>query len=297
NPGLSGTIDAASTGRADVYTLSTESKDGTRIPVTLFLPPATRPCGVVVQVYGAYGISLEGPFDPFTDDLMSRGIAVAYCHVRGGGENGPEWHRQAWGIHRERSIEDLFAGLSLLQNHPAIAADRIVLSAASAGCLIAATACLREPTRLRGLQLVHPFLDPVTALMNSGARLTTTDWTEFGDPRNDDEVKTVLEQLSPIRIVAKMPHRSQRLPSAWIRGARCDARVDTDAVERFSRLYRSASCATEPGHVTCRIIEGGHLGGSSANQAYEENLLSHAWLIDTLAARSPGMAAWRSNDI
>ena len=283
-PDRPGTIDAESTGRARTYTLSAESNDGARVPVTLFVPAGNRPRGLVVHVYGAYGISLEGPFDPFTDDLLSRGIAIAYCHVRGGGENGPEWHRLAVGTHRERSIADLFAGLSLLRQHPAISADRIVLSAASAGGLTAATAALRKPTRFRGLHLVHPFLDPITSLADPGARLTTTDWTEFGDPRTSAEIRAILERLSPVKIVAGMTHRSEPLPRAWIRGARNDARVDPGTVERFSRLYRSAACSTDPGHVVYRTVGGGHLGGSPISQEYEENVLSHAWLIDTLRA-------------
>lgn len=284
HPSAVGDVHATSTGRADVHCITTNSDDGTPIPITLLLPPGSEPHPLVVNVYGAYGISLEGPFDPFTDDLLARGVAVAYCHVRGGGENGSEWHRQARGVGRYRSIEDLLACLALLRDLPAIAADHIVLSAASAGGLTAAAACLREPTWLRGLHLVHPFVDPLTALMNPDSNLATTDWAEFGDPRGDAQVRDRLEHLSPMTIVRQLALHSCPLPRAWIRAAHHDARVDSAAVERFSHLYRTASTSTDLAHVVYRVAAGGHLGGQSATQAHEENLLAHAWLLDLLDA-------------
>lgn len=277
-----GEVIAASTGHAACHRLYANSFDGTRIPVTLFLPCEGIQHALVVQVYGAYGISLEGPFDPFTDLLFSRGVAVAYCHVRGGGENGPGWHLSALGAHHERSLCDLFAGISLLRHYPAIDPNRIVLSAASAGGLIAATACLRKPTWLRGLHLVHPFIDPLGTLMDPNANLAASDLAEFGDPRKSTDARNTLERLSPIKLVSEMHIRSAPLPRAWIRGARSDARVNTNAIRRFAQLYRSASSASDPSHVVCRVSEGGHIGGLGEEAAYRENMLSHAWLIDAL---------------
>lgn len=276
-------LGAEPTGRARVHVLAARSDDGTDVPVTLLVPPGTttrRP--VLVQVYGAYGISLEGPFDPFTDDLLSRGVAVAYCHVRGGGEHGRDWHRQAVGARRHVPVDDLGACLDLLRRHPDLDAGRLVLSAASAGALTAAAACLRGPDRLRGLQLVHPFLDPVAALTDPAQSLTTTDWVEFGDPRHDPEAGRALELLSPARTVRDLPAACCPLPRLWVRVARHDARVDVAAAERFCRDYRAAARSTDPDHVVLHVTEGGHTGGGSAEDAHAENLLAHTWLLDVL---------------
>ncbi len=277
-------LQPTSTGRADAHALSAEGEDGIRIPVTLFLPPGAEPRPVVVHVYGAYGISLEGPYDPFTDHLLSRGIAVAYCHVRGGGEYGPSWHHQAIGRRHHRSVEDLLVSIDLLRRHPQIDAKRIALTAASAGGLIAATACLNEPSWLRALYLVNPFLDPVAALRNPDANLTTTDWAEFGNPGNNSGDRLMLEHISPMEIVGGLPPHGSPLPRAWIRGAINDSRVDTGSIEKFSHLYRKASLSVESMHVVCRISTGGHVGGVSINRAHNESLLAHAWLIEELGA-------------
>ena len=281
-PSENGEVPAVSTGRAVDRCLTANSDDNTPIPITIFLPPNPGPRPLVVHVYGAYGISLEGPFDPFTDDLLARGIAVAYCHVRGGGENGPTWHQQATGTRRHQSITDLLACLALFHNHPAIIADRIALVAASAGGFTAAAACLRQPTWVRGLQLVHPFIDPVTALLDPGSNLTTTDWAEFGNPRADPRVKNYLEQLSPAATVRSLDPHSCPLPRAWIRTAEQDARVDSAAVKQFCELYRAAAISTDVDHVVYRVTTGGHIEGQSFEQAHEENLLAHAWLLNLL---------------
>lgn len=271
-----------STGRASTLSLEAESDDGTKVPITIFLPPGERMCPLVVHVYGAYGISLEGSYDPFTDDLLSRGVAVAFCHIRGGGELGPQWHRQAIGLHRYRSVDDFLACLATLRAEPAIAADRIVVTAASAGGLTAASACLRQPTWLRGLHLVHPFVDPVATLTSSMSNLASTDRVEYGDPRRDPGIRKFLRQFSPMTQVQMLPARSHPLPRAWIRAAEHDTRVDNDAITRFTLHYRDASISRDSGHVVQRIIPGGHLKGSSTKVAADENMLAHAWMIDIL---------------
>ncbi|QIN29755.1 prolyl oligopeptidase family serine peptidase [Brevibacterium luteolum] len=273
-----------STGRASTLCLDAESDDGTMIPITLFLPPGEQAHPLVVHVYGAYGISLEGPFDPFTDDLLARGVAVAYCHIRGGGELGPQWHRQATGEYRYRTIDDFLACLARLRALPAIVADRIVVTAASAGGLTAAAACLREPTWLRGLHLVHPFLDPLATLTNSASNLASTDRAEYGDPRHDLSIRELLQRLSPMARIQELPAQSRPLPRAWIRAAERDARADNEAIHRFSQHYRDASISRHPGHVIQRITPGGHLAGDSTKATDDENTLAHAWMLDVLGA-------------
>lgn len=275
-------LSLASTGRASTTYLVGENDDGTMVPITLFLPPGERKCPLVAHVYGAYGINLEGPFDPFTDDLLARGVAVAFCHIRGGGELGPQWHRQATGEHRYRSVDDFLACLSALRTEPSIAADRIVVTAASAGGLTAASACLRQPSWLRGLHLVHPFIDPLATLTNSTSNLASTDRVEYGDPRRDPCIRNLLQQLSPMKQVQEFPTQSRPLPRAWIRVAEHDARADNVAITRFSQLYRDVSISRDPGHVIQRITPGGHLTGRSVKASIEENTLAHAWMLDAL---------------
>jgi hypothetical protein len=46
-------------------------------------------------VYGAYGIPLQTGFSAEHALLLSRGVVLAWAHVRGGGELGPPWHQAA----------------------------------------------------------------------------------------------------------------------------------------------------------------------------------------------------------
>ncbi|PPH16545.1 hypothetical protein C5C90_06400 [Rathayibacter sp. AY1D4] len=265
------------TERMKVTSLTAPSRDGTLVPLTLMTPDGADSCPVVVHVYGAYGISLEGPFDPFTDDLLARGAAIAYCHVRGGGENGPEWHRQATGLGRERPIEDLLACLALLRELPGIDSHRLLLTAASAGALVAATVCLRRPAELRGLHLVHPFLDPVGALDDRSAAAAASDREEFGDP---DWI--LASGLSPLATIATMVGRSRPLPRAWIRAGLRDARVDASAIAEFASAYRAVAERDDPAHVVLRATSGGHLSGLTPEESHQENVLAHAWTLDLL---------------
>lgn len=67
------------------------------MPVTLVYAAGRKKDGaqpLLARVYGAYGECLDTGFQPELLCLLRRGWAVAFCHVRGGGELGNNWHAQ-----------------------------------------------------------------------------------------------------------------------------------------------------------------------------------------------------------
>lgn len=91
--------------------------DGARIPVTLFrpsLPAKHAPC--LVEVYGAYGQSLDADWRAERAELLERGWAIALAHVRGGGEGGRRWRAEGAGTagRAARRAADLRAACELL---------------------------------------------------------------------------------------------------------------------------------------------------------------------------------------
>jgi oligopeptidase B len=42
--------------------------------------------------YGSYGVSVPAHYRPEIAHLLQLGWSIAYAHVRGGGEYGPNWY-------------------------------------------------------------------------------------------------------------------------------------------------------------------------------------------------------------
>lgn len=84
---------------------ATQSRDGTRIPLTL-TKLAEREKGLLLYLYGAYGVSLPLHYSERLRFLAEEGFVIALCHVRGGGEFGPHWHEQTRLSGKKLTVED-----------------------------------------------------------------------------------------------------------------------------------------------------------------------------------------------
>jgi prolyl oligopeptidase len=96
----------------DSEEVSATAEDGTAIPLSVIhkrgLPmDGKNPC--LLEGYGSYGISLDPGFDPTRLALLEKGIVIAYAHVRGGGENGEDWHLAGQKLTKENTISDFIA--------------------------------------------------------------------------------------------------------------------------------------------------------------------------------------------
>ena len=89
----------------------TTARDGTRIPLSIVYREGMKhgAAPVLMQAYGAYGISLDPYFIPHWLPFLDRGGVFAVAHVRGGGELGEDWHRagqKALKYHTWQDAED-----------------------------------------------------------------------------------------------------------------------------------------------------------------------------------------------
>jgi len=86
--------------------------DGTPIPLSIIYRKdlvlnGKNPC--LLEGYGAYGISIEPGFDATRLALLEKGIVIAYAHVRGGGENGEDWHLAGQKQTKQNTISDFIS--------------------------------------------------------------------------------------------------------------------------------------------------------------------------------------------
>ncbi|XP_056291507.1 prolyl endopeptidase-like isoform X2 [Pseudoliparis swirei] len=158
---LSGTKDGTSPesqGNYSTTRLEACSQDGTLVPLTLFHSKpveSLHQAPLLVHVYGAYGRDLNMDFCPEKRLLLEQGWTLAYCHIRGGGERGLFWQRQARVEGKQRGVEDLQACLHHLVSLGASSPSLTALTACSAGAVPVGALCNRHPHMMRAVTLQH----------------------------------------------------------------------------------------------------------------------------------------------
>ncbi|KAL0983847.1 hypothetical protein UPYG_G00133520 [Umbra pygmaea] len=224
----------------ECYTTRIEapSQDGTLVPVTVFHTAALgelRAAPLLVHVYGAYGMDLNMEFSPDRKLLVEDGWALAYCHVRGGGERGLGWHRQGRMEAKLRGVEDLTACIHKLFDLGVSTPSLTALTARSAGAVLAGALCNQQPQLLRAVTLQAPFLDVLGTMQEPSLPLTLEERAEWGDPLAEPLHKETIASYCPLHNI-----RPQLYPSMLITAYKADSRVCVSGVERYVERLREA---------------------------------------------------------
>lgn len=127
---------------------------------------------MLVHCYGYYGLSYEIAFNNTYWAALENGWSLAYAHVRGGGEKGIRWHKQATKGLRSRNWTDLEDCVAYLiqkgYTHPNV----MVLSSHSAGSITIWNIINRNPHLFKAVVMNYPFLDVLGLLLDSSQPLT-----------------------------------------------------------------------------------------------------------------------------
>ncbi|XP_067093075.1 prolyl endopeptidase-like [Osmerus mordax] len=218
--------------------LEAPSQDGTMVPVTLLHAApleGLKGAPLLVHVYGAYGQHLNMDFSPDKRLLLEQGWALAYCHVRGGGEHGLGWHRQGRLGGKQRGVEDLCACILLLFDQGVSSPRLCALTARSAGAILVGALCNQHPHLLRAVTLQAPFLDVLGSMQDPGLPLTVEERGEWGDPLAEPLLRHAIASYCPSHNITP-----QRYPSMLITAYREDSRVPVAGVHKYVDRLRTA---------------------------------------------------------
>ncbi|MGB4247402.1 MAG: prolyl oligopeptidase family serine peptidase [Pseudohongiellaceae bacterium] len=124
---------------------------------------------VLLEVYGGFGIPMDAGFSIARLGWMERGGVYVLAAVRGGGELGPQWHEEAKGVGKSRSIDDLLMAVQYLHEQGYVERGRLALMGASHGAMLAAAAMNREPAQFGAVILSAGPMDMVRLSELGGA--------------------------------------------------------------------------------------------------------------------------------
>jgi prolyl oligopeptidase len=227
------------------------SRDGTTVRMFVVSPTGVpdRPRPAILTGYGGFGASMSPAFSPQAVAwAQAGGVYVAAC-LRGGGEEGEEWHRAGRGANKRNVFDDFDAVTDHLIRAGWTSADRLTVMGSSNGGLLVAAAITRHPAKYAAAVCMAPLLDMVRYELSGMG----PSWVpEYGSADDPEQFRTLLS-YSPYHHVEP----GVAYPAVLLAAFEGDTRVDPLHARKMCAALQHASRGRGP--VLLRLEAGvGH---------------------------------------
>ncbi|TLY72904.1 MAG: hypothetical protein E6K43_11935, partial [Gammaproteobacteria bacterium] len=181
------TFDAS---RYQAAELTAQAGDGTRVPLSVITPRgAVQARPLLLDAYGAYGISNLPSFQPRIVALVDAGGSYAECHVRGGGELGETWRLGGKDADKPNTWRDFIACAEMLIKNGYTTREMLTIQGTSAGGITVGRAATERPELFAGAIGRVGDLDALRSeVMPSGP----ANIPEFGTVKNEQGFKNLM---------------------------------------------------------------------------------------------------------
>ncbi|MFO7324959.1 MAG: S9 family peptidase [Pseudomonadota bacterium] len=242
-------------------------RDGTRVPVSLvyrrdrFRRDGSAP--LLQYAYGAYGISSDPRFSIPLLSLLDRGFVYAIAHVRGGQELGRSWYEAGKLLDKRNTFNDFIDVTRHLAAAGYADRGRVFARGGSAGGLLMGAVANMAPEDYCGLIALVPFVDIVTTMLDESIPLTTNEYDEWGDPREQQYYEYMLG-YSPYDNVERKAY-----PAMYVGTGLWDSQVQYFEPAKWVAKLRAMKTDSNP--LVFRVnMEAGHGGKSGRFRQFLE---------------------------
>jgi prolyl oligopeptidase len=260
------------------------AKDGTRIPMSLAYKKGLKLDGTnptLLYGYGGFGIPMVPHFDATRLAWLERGGVFAIANIRGGGEYGESWHRQAIRQHKQIVFDDFIAAAEWLITQNYTSTPKLAIEGGSNGGLLIG-ACVTQRPQLFGAALAYVGVMDMLRFDQFGQG---AGWVgDYGSPHDPADFKA-LYAYSPYHNVR--PGTSY--PATLIITGDHDTRVMPAHSFKFAAALQAAQAGPAPVLLRVRLATG-HGQGPTTSQLIAEKADAYAFLLENLG-RSRGESA------
>ncbi|MBB2748779.1 UNVERIFIED_ORG: prolyl oligopeptidase [Microbispora rosea subsp. rosea] len=137
------------------------SKDGTEVHMLVTSRPGSGPRPTILYGYGGFGVPMNPGFSATTLAWVEAGGVYAVAQLRGGGEEGEQWHRAGMLGNKQNVFDDLHAGAEHLIATGVTSPDRLAISGGSNGGLLVGAGLTQRPDLYAAVVCMAPLLDMV----------------------------------------------------------------------------------------------------------------------------------------
>jgi prolyl oligopeptidase len=258
--------------RAEVETFP--STDGTAITLFTVRRADVEPApdtATVLTGYGGFAVTMSPGYSPAAVAVADDGGVFAVAGIRGGAEDGEDWHRAGMRERKQQVFDDFAAAADFLVGAGRTSGDRLAIRGGSNGGLLVAACETQRPDLCRAVVCAVPLTDMVRFPRFLIARL----WTpEYGDPDVGDEFAWLWAYSPYHRVVEGTCY-----PATLVLTGEEDSRVDPAHARKFAAALQWATGCGDRHPVLVRVeARAGHGQGKPTSKQADEAADVHAFL-------------------
>lgn len=182
------------------------ARDGVKVPISIMMKKGTKLDGkspMLLYAYGSYGYSTMPNFSTNRLSLVDRGMMYAIAHIRGGSELGERWRQDGRMFKKINTFNDFVDSAKWLIGKNYTSSDRLVIQGGSAGGLLMGAVQNQAPELFKAAIVQVPFVDVMNTMIDETLPLTTEEWVEWGNPRDDKKAWDYMYSYSPYDQIQK----------------------------------------------------------------------------------------------
>jgi len=258
--------------------------DGTKVPVSLVYKKSmlreNGPNPTLLYGYGSYGITIDPSFSTVRLSLLDRGFVYAIAHIRGSQYMGRPWYENGKMFDKKNTFTDFINCAEALIEEGYATPETLMAMGGSAGGLLMGAVVNERPDLFRGVIAAVPFVDVVTTMLDETIPLTTGEFDEWGNPKNEDSYH-YMKSYSPYDNV-----KAQDYPAMLITTGLHDSQVQYwEPAKWIARLRKTRTNPEQPLLMYCNM-ETGHGGASGRFAALKETAMEYAFFLDLMGIKS-----------
>jgi len=267
----------------EAKTIYATSRDGEeKIPIYLVYRKDMKkdsPQPLLLYSYGSYGSTSDPYFSSTRLSLLDRGVIYALTNVRGSQIYGRRSYEEGRMLNKKNTFYDFIDAGKFLVSEGYTDPSQLMCSGGSAGGLLIGAVVNMEPDLWKGAIAAVPFVDVVTTMLDPSIPLTSNEWDEWGDPRNEEYYHYMLS-YSPYDQI-----EDRAYPNILVTSGFFDSQVQYWEPLKYVAKLRDHWLGDNRLYLYMNM-ETGHSGKSGRFRVYEEYALEYAFLLDIVGIKS-----------
>ena len=251
------------------------SRDGKQVPISLVYRqglPFDGKAPMLLYAYGSYGASMAPTFSSSRLSLLDRGAVYAIAYIRGGGELGEEWREQGRMMQKMNTFNDFIDSADYLVTNRYTSSDRLVIQGGSAGGLLMGAVANMRPDLFRAVVAQVPFVDVLNTMLDASLPLTTSEYSEWGNP-NENAAFEYIRGYSPYDNI-----KAQNYPAMLVQVSLNDSQVPYWEGAKLVAKVRATKTGGNPVLLKTNL-GAGHGGPSGRYDALRETAFTYAFVL------------------
>lgn len=255
------------------------SKDGTSVPMTIIRRAdmkfnADQP--TMIYGYGGFGVPIEPFYDAGFIFFVQNGGVIAIPGIRGGGENGEEWHQAGRKSNKINAINDFAYAAKYLIKNRYTNPQKLVARGSSNGALIIAACINNYPELFKTAILEAGLYDMIRYHLFTTGYLASS---EYGTSSDSKEFEYLLN-YSPIHNI----DNTKNYPSILLITGENDDRVPS--LHSYKLAANLQSLRQKNNLVLLDVIQNaGHYGPQSYEEILKVDSKIYAFIFNELGIK------------